>query len=87
MAGQLNKVILAAAGRIATGAPVAGEMAAVAAALAAAGFDQVEYMECRGAGDLAPVERFDPARPARVFAAVRLGRARLIDNVPVEAAA
>ena len=49
----------------------------------AAGFDQVDYVECREADCLAPVEVFDAARPARVFAAARLGRARLIDNVPV----
>jgi pantoate--beta-alanine ligase len=86
VAGQLNKVIFGAAGRVAAGAPVAAEMQAAAGALAAAGFEQVDYVECRGADDLAAVERFDPARPARVFAAARLGRARLIDNVPVEVA-
>jgi pantoate--beta-alanine ligase len=58
-------------------------MAAAAAALRTAGFDQVDYVECREADSLAPVEAFDPARPARVFAAAGLGRARLIDNVPV----
>ena len=83
VAGQLNKVIFAAAGRIAAGTPVAAEMAAAAAALVAAGFGQVDYVECRGAENLVMVETFDPTRPARVFAAARLGRARLIDNVPV----
>jgi pantoate--beta-alanine ligase len=83
VAGQLNKVIFAAADRIARGAPVAAEMAAAVAALVAAGFDQVDYVECRGANDLARVGAFDPAHPARVFAAARLGRARLIDNVAV----
>ena len=33
--------------------------------------------------DLTPVETYDPARPARVFAAAHLGRARLIDNLAV----
>jgi pantoate--beta-alanine ligase len=83
VAGHLNTVILAAAGRIAGGAPVAAETAAAVAALRTAGFDRVDYVECREADSLAPVETFDPARPARVFAAARLGRARLIDNVPV----
>jgi pantoate--beta-alanine ligase len=83
VAGHLNGVILAAADRIARGAPVAAEMADAVAALVAAGFDQVDYVECRGADDLAPVGAFDPAHPARVFAAARLGRARLIDNVAV----
>jgi pantoate--beta-alanine ligase len=84
VAGHLNLVVTGAADRIASGAPVAGEMRAAAAALTAAGFEQVDYVECRGADDLSLVEQFDPSRPARVFAAARLGRARLIDNVPVE---
>ena len=83
IAGQLNKVILAAAGRIAAGSAVAGETAAAAAALAAIGFGPVDYVECRGADDLAQVDCYDPAHPARVFAAASIGRARLIDNVPV----
>ncbi len=83
VAGQLNKVLFAAAGRIASGAPAGGEEAAAARALKDAGFDSVDYVECREAETLAPVERFDPARPARLFGAARIGRARLIDNVPV----
>ncbi len=84
VAGRLNKVLFAAAERIARGAPASAETAAAAEALRAAGFDPVDYVECREAEALAPVERFDPARPARVFGAARIGRARLIDNVPVE---
>ncbi|MHA1529240.1 MAG: pantoate--beta-alanine ligase [Alphaproteobacteria bacterium] len=87
VAGHLNKVIMAAAGRMARGAPVAGEMAVTVAALRTAGFDEIGYVECRESENLTPVERFDPDRPARVFAAARLGRARLIDNVPVEPSA
>jgi pantoate--beta-alanine ligase len=85
VAGELNKVIFAAADRIARGAHAAPEMAAAAAALLAAGFASVDYVECRTAELLLPVETFDPAVPARVFAAARLGKARLIDNVPVAA--
>ncbi len=83
VAGHLNRVIRAAADRVALGAPPAAAMDAGVRALIEAGFDPVDYVECRDAGNLTPVERFDPARPARVFAAARLGRARLIDNVPV----
>ncbi len=83
IAGHLNKVIFAAAERIALGAPVPAEMEESAADLLKAGFDSVDYVECRVAETLAPVERHDPARPARVFAAAWLGKARLIDNVPV----
>jgi pantoate--beta-alanine ligase len=50
-------------------------------ALERAGFRAVDYVAVRDADTLGP---FEPARPARVLAAARLGRARLIDNVPVE---
>ena len=85
VAARLNEVLFATAARIAAGARAGAETAAAAEALRAAGFDPVDYVECREAETLAPVESFDPARPARVFGAARIGRARLIDNVPVEA--
>jgi pantoate--beta-alanine ligase len=52
-------------------------------ALLDAGFASVDYLELRHAETLADLARADA--PARVFAAARLGRARLIDNVPVAA--
>jgi pantoate--beta-alanine ligase len=83
VAPELHRAIAAAAERIAGGLPAGAETAAAAQALIAAGFDAVDYVECRTAEQLEPVERFDRGTPARVFAAARLGRARLIDNVPV----
>ncbi|HEX2151417.1 MAG TPA: pantoate--beta-alanine ligase [Stellaceae bacterium] len=50
------------------------------AALRAGGF-AVDYLELRDATDLAPVDRL--AAPARLLVAARLGRTRLIDNIPV----
>jgi pantoate--beta-alanine ligase len=50
--------------------------------LAAAGFDPIDYVAVCDAETLAPIETAD--RPARVFAAAWLGRARLIDNVAVD---
>ncbi|MEE4331297.1 MAG: pantoate--beta-alanine ligase [Wenzhouxiangella sp.] len=41
---------------------------------------EVEYLEWRSAEDLGPPR---PNRPQRLWIAARLGRARLIDNVPV----
>lgn len=87
VAGHLNRIIAAAAARIAQGAGVAAEMARARAEIVAAGFASVDYVETRDAASLAEVARFDPSRPARVFAAARLGRARLIDNMPVGAGA
>ncbi|HZU90133.1 MAG TPA: pantoate--beta-alanine ligase, partial [Stellaceae bacterium] len=62
---------------------VARELARGAAALASAGF-AVEYLEVRDAETLAPIAAAAGA-PARVFAAVRLGKTRLIDNMPIAA--
>jgi pantoate--beta-alanine ligase len=68
-------------------AEIAGEPDAVAVilqhgvdCLAAAGF-AVGYLELRDAATLVPLPRL--AGPARLLAAARLGRTRLIDNVPV----
>jgi len=52
-----------------------------ARALLTAGFDKVEYLTVVDAETLAPLEHV--AGPARVAAATRLGRTRLIDNVAV----
>jgi pantoate--beta-alanine ligase len=60
---------------------VASELAQGAAELREAGF-AVEYLEIRESETLAPVTRAVTA-PARVLAAVQLGRTRLIDNMPV----
>lgn len=56
-------------------------LAAGAKKLLDAGFATVEYIEIRDAETLEPVTRID--RPARVLAAARLGKTRLIDNMPI----
>ena len=43
-----------------------------------------DYLELRDAADLSRMSRLD--RPARLVAAAHLGRTRLIDNIPVDAA-
>ncbi len=83
VAPRLAAALTDAAGRLAGGIPAAPVLAELRATLAAAGFDPVEYVELRDAGDLRPLERAD--RPARLLAAVWLGGTRLIDNVPVAA--
>ena len=47
------------------------------------GFDHVDYVCCRDAAKLTPITQFDSKSTLRLFAAVRLGSTRLIDNVPV----
>ncbi len=46
-----------------------------------AGFSSIDYVELRDAETLGEPR---PGRPARLLAAARLGRARLIDNWPIE---
>ncbi|HVH73877.1 MAG TPA: pantoate--beta-alanine ligase [Stellaceae bacterium] len=60
---------------------VSGEIARGIEDLTKAGF-AVEYLELRDGETLAPVSG-EVRRPARILAAARLGRTRLIDNMPV----
>ncbi len=49
--------------------------------ISSAGFDAIDYVDARHAETLAPLtERADPGR---ILAAVHMGKARLIDNVPI----
>jgi pantoate--beta-alanine ligase len=59
---------------------VAATLEAGIARLREGGFT-VDYLELRDAATLAPMPRL--SRPARLLAAVHLGRTRLIDNIPV----
>jgi len=52
--------------------------------LAQAGFTSVDYITIVDATTLAPVNVYDPQRPARVLVAAKLGRARLIDNISIQ---
>lgn len=83
-APALHRALVTAAGRLRNGEDAAC-LANAAAEIAAAGFDAVDYVELRDAEELAPMQRLD--RPARLLAAAHIGRARLIDNIPVEPAA
>ncbi|HEY3950153.1 pantoate--beta-alanine ligase [Phenylobacterium sp.] len=83
IAGRLNAVIKAAAESVRGGEAVAAVEARALAALANAGFQAIDYLEVRGAEDLARLGPGPTAAPARVFVAARLGKTRLIDNWPV----
>lgn len=60
---------------------VARELARGVRELREAGFE-IDYLEIREEGTLKPVTSIVAAR-SRVFAAVRLGKTRLIDNIPI----
>ncbi|OHD03794.1 MAG: pantoate--beta-alanine ligase [Sphingopyxis sp. RIFCSPHIGHO2_01_FULL_65_24] len=71
----------AAAAAIAGGADVGAALAAAEAAIVAGGFDSVDYVALADADSL---ERLPVFRtPARLLAAARIGKTRLIDNYPV----
>jgi pantoate--beta-alanine ligase len=80
VAGRLN-VILRETAEAARRGKIAEAERRGREALLAAGFRAVDYVEVRRAADLA---RFEGAidAPARVLAAVWIGRTRLIDNLP-----
>ncbi len=86
-AGKLNKALRAAAAYVTRGAPPEAAAQAASQALREAGFAAIDYVEFRDAETLDLVEHWDPAQSARIFAAARLGKARLIDNLPVGAGA
>lgn len=81
-ARRLNGVLAEAGARAAAGEAVEAIEAAAVDALLAAGFDSVDYVAVRRAEDLSAFSRTVDA-PARVLAAARIGRTRLIDNMAV----
>lgn len=80
-ARALPRALGEAAQAIQSGKAVEEVLARARARLEAAGFDPVDYVELRDAETLAPLSALD--RPARLLAAARIGRTRLIDNLPV----
>ena len=77
-AAALPAALQAAARAIAAGAPVPDTLKIAEAAILAGGFDSIDYVAL---ADAATLERLDIWRePARLLAAARIGRTRLIDN-------
>ena len=52
-------------------------------AIRALGFDHVDYLEVRDAASLEIFPAGRPTAPARILVAAKIGRTRLIDNMPV----
>ncbi|HKX21706.1 MAG TPA: pantoate--beta-alanine ligase [Rhizorhapis sp.] len=82
-AHALPRALGQAAARIEKGGDAAKAIEKAKASLAAAGFDPIDYVELRDAATLQPVA--DAKQPARLLAAARIGRTRLIDNIEVKA--
>lgn len=82
-APELHAALSRAAERLRAGEPVSDVEEQATRQLQAAGFGPVDYVEVRAAADLARLGPGPVAAPARILAAARLGRARLIDNLSV----
>jgi pantoate--beta-alanine ligase len=78
-APRLSETLFQAASEIAQGRPVPETLHAARHALTESGFAPPEYLELRSEKDLRPLDA--PSEPARLLAAVFLGKVRLIDNV------
>ena len=81
VAPTLYRVLVASAGKIAAGHPIAATLADGRAEIVRVGF-ALDYLEARHAETLAPVGSVRDG-PIRILVAARLGTTRLIDNVGV----
>ncbi|MDK2761124.1 MAG: pantoate--beta-alanine ligase [Sphingopyxis sp.] len=80
-AAAFPAALQAAARAIADGADVGETLANASAAIVGGGFDSVDYVALADADSL---ERLTALRhPARLLAAARIGKTRLIDNLPI----
>ncbi|HEY5410724.1 MAG TPA: pantoate--beta-alanine ligase [Caulobacteraceae bacterium] len=83
LAGRLNVILSQMAHDLADGDTVRDAEATARKALNDAGITGIDYVEARGAEDLGRLGRGPIDGPARVLAAIRIGRTRLIDNMAV----
>jgi len=81
IAPELHKTLSAIAKRIRQGEHPKDIIPWAKVHLAQSGFGQMDYIEVCDAETLLPTQNSD--RPARILAAIKLGKARLIDNIPV----
>lgn len=84
-AGMLNLILSDFARSLEAGADVS-DAQAVALSAAKNAFDSVDYVEARCARTLSAFSSGPIDRPARVLAAVKIGKTRLIDNRPANPA-
>ncbi len=82
VAAGLPRALVALARAVAAGEPCRAAEEHALRALLEAGFARVDYVTVADAESLQPLERVGE-RPARAFAAARLGHTRLIDNIEV----
>lgn len=81
IAPRLHQIMVKMAEDMTSGADVGKTLSAGRVQLEDFGFS-VDYLELRHGHTLAPLDRIS-TKSARIFAAVRLGAVRLIDNIPI----
>lgn len=81
VARQLNKVLKTIQQHIKDGQQVPEALERGREELLSKGFEEVDYLDLRASDTLAPLENYQT--PARLLAAVKIGPARLIDNIDV----
>jgi pantoate--beta-alanine ligase len=81
IARQLNVILARAVGRLRAGTDGPAACKEAEQALKQSGFTAVDYVALADPETLTPLPRLD--RPARLLAAARIGRTRLIDNIAV----
>lgn len=82
-AGQLNVILRETAANVAKGKPISEAVSEGSKRILALGFDKLDYLEIRDAASLAAFPEDKPSGPARILVAAKIGRTRLIDNMPV----
>lgn len=80
IAGKLNGILKEVIARLRRGAGVVETLAYGEHAILQAGFDAVDYVTLRDAESLKPVTALE--NPARLLVTARLGKIRLLDNMP-----
>ncbi|MBO6635811.1 pantoate--beta-alanine ligase [Parvibaculum sp.] len=82
-AGQLNVILRETADAVTKGAPISEATAEGGKRILALGFSKLDYLEIRDASSLAPFPDDRPTGDARILVAAKIGKTRLIDNMPV----
>lgn len=82
-AGALNIILRETAESVAKGAAISHATADGAKRILAVGFDKLDYLEIRDAASLAAYPEDRPTSEARILVAAKIGKTRLIDNMPV----
>lgn len=80
-AGQLNIILKEAADAISKGAGIEATCKKAESKLIELGFASVDYLTVRDTVSLAPVTK--PDKEARILVAAKIGKPRLLDNMPV----